>query len=81
MPRYSSKLKELPGDTGANWLRYVLFSRKNLPQIRVTSYAFVDVNNKIGLYTEKQRQIILINVIKLGSFNTPDLLTYDDLLI
>ena len=54
---------------------------KNIPQIRVTSYAFIDVNNKIGLHTEKQRQIILINVIenryfqsvnviKLGPFNT-----------
>ena len=33
-----------------------------MPQIRVTSYAFIDVNNKIGLHIEKQRQIILISV-------------------
>ena len=82
IPQYSSKIKEMRGDTGANWLRYVLFSRKNIPQILVTSYAFIDVNNKIGLFKEKQRQISLINVIKnryfqsvnvikLGSFNTP----------
>ena len=60
----------------------------NIPQIRVTSYATTDVNNKIGLYMENQLQIILINVIenryfhtsniiKLGPFNTPDLLTYN----
>ena len=65
--------------------------RKNIPQTRVTSYATIDVNNKIGLQTEKQRQIILINVIenryqptfneiKLGPFNTL-VITYDDPLI
>jgi hypothetical protein len=57
LPQHSSKLKELCGNTFVNW-------RKNIPQIRVTSYAFIDVNNKIGLHTEKQRQIILINVIE-----------------
>ena len=39
-------------------------SKKYIPQIRVTSYGFIDVNNKIGLHTEKQRQITLINVIE-----------------
>ena len=60
-------------------------------KINFTSYATIDVNNKIGLFTEKQRQISLINVIenrypptfneiKLGPFNTL-VITYDDPLI
>ena len=71
-------------------LRYSSKLKELIPQIRVTSYASIDVNNKIGLHTEKQRQITLINVIenryfqcnKTRSFQyTRHLLTYDDPLI